>query len=98
MAITKLCNVCAGSFITGEALSKEAIRIIKGLLPLNGYERCFYCGVGSKPDKEKMHFDADNVWGADRKCLMHDDYKEARVFIIKYSPKNDGSINGISKS
>jgi len=61
------------------ALGKEnkALKgIMKKILPLNGYGECFYCSVGSKPDEDMMHFDADNCWHGDQKCLDHPDYSE----------------------
>lgn len=58
------------------------VSILRGLLPLNGYDKCFYCGVGSKPDEDMIHFDADNCWHGDQKCLQHSYYDDVRKYLI----------------
>lgn len=40
--------------------------------------RCWYCSIGSKPDADKIHFDADNVWDGNQRCLESDYYDDAR--------------------
>lgn len=52
--------------------------IIRGLLPINDQGGCFYCSCGSNPDADLRHFDVNNLWGGDQKCLWHDDYRDAR--------------------
>ena len=72
----ELCHLRFTTETEQEKWVQEIDRIIKELLPLNGNGDCFYCGVGSKPDEYLIHFDADNTWGDDPKCLNHPYYQD----------------------
>jgi hypothetical protein len=54
---------------------------LRSVLPLDQEGGCFYCKLGNEPDEDGMHFDADNAWGADQRCLQHERYEEARAVL-----------------
>lgn len=60
---------------------ERVVRVLESLLPLNGRGECFYCGVGSVPDKDGFHHDTDNLWNGDPLCLKHPFYDEARKLL-----------------
>jgi len=64
-----------------ELAAQEAV--IRNLLPIDKNKGCWYCSLGSTPDDDFMHFDSDNIWGADQKCLYHPNYKDALATLRK---------------
>ncbi len=57
-------------------------RALEGLMPFNGRGECFYCGIGSVPDSDGWHFDRDNLWNGDQRCLNDSYYDDARAALV----------------
>lgn len=68
---------------------REAWEILSLHLPLNGYGKCFYCGVGSIADVDGYHPDKDNVWGGDQLCWEDSSYDNARKLQAKLKEWNE---------
>ena len=61
--------------------AKKAVEALTSVLPINGYGQCSYCGFGSKPDENLMHYDTDNVWNGNKECFNHKYYEEAHAIL-----------------
>ncbi len=56
---------------------------LEGVLPLHqDGVRCWYCSLGNQPDADGIHFDKDNVWDGNQRCLDNEEYLTARDTLI----------------
>jgi hypothetical protein len=54
---------------------------LRGFLPLHQDGGCWYCSLGNKPDADGIHFDRDNLWDGNQRCLESEEYAEARALL-----------------
>lgn len=53
------------------------------LLPTSVDGTCFYCDMGNLVDEDGRHFDRDNMWDENPRCLDHERYAKARAALAQ---------------
>lgn len=73
MSLTSSMRLCRDVNALEEALQDA--------LPLHQEGGCWFCKLGNVPDADNIHFDKDNVWDGNQRCLQHDRYAKARTIL-----------------